>query len=214
METCAHARRLWTYPNGLTLLRPVWTGPFVWLCDHADQSAALWSRMGACLVFGLIVASDMLDGWMARRLRQESPLGRVLDHTCDVLFILTALGFFVTLRLVPWWLPAAITWAFGLYMLHSWWLTASQSQPTLVGSRLGHLGGVLNYGAVGLVTAQLCLGQAVIPAPLLQGCFMALALLAWVSGAERLYHLLLRSRRVSRGAPKAKRPNRSDYLAP
>lgn len=206
--------RLQTFPNLLTLLRPVCTGPFVLLCTQAQQSATSWTRWGALLVFLLIVGSDVLDGWWARKLDQASPFGRALDHGCDVLFILIALGFFVSHGLVPWWLPAAIAWAFALYVLDSWWRTTEQPQRSLVASRLGHLSGILNYIAVGLVTANVCTDPMLFSRPFLQGYFTVLALLALTSGGERLYQTLRFWRHLPPGAPTGEKPDQSDRSTP
>lgn len=204
------AYRLQTLPNLLTLIRPVCTGPFVLLCAQALQSTAPGTRWGALLLFLLIVGSDLLDGWCARKLGQASPFGRVLDHACDVLFILIALGFFVIHNLVPWWLPAAIAWAFTLYVLDSWWRTTEQPQHSLVASRLGHLGGILNYVAVGLVTANVCTDPMLFPRPFLQGYFTVLALLALTSGGERLYQAQRLWRHLPPGAPMGEKPDQSN----
>jgi phosphatidylglycerophosphate synthase len=141
------------------------------------------------LLFAIIISSDVLDGWLARWLGQESLLGRILDHVCDVLFILTALGFFVSRGLVPWWLPAAIAWAFALYVVDSWWRTAGQSRRTLLPSRVGHFGGILYYATVGIMTSNLYGGNQTLPPLILHGWFVGLALLALLSGTERLWLL-------------------------
>jgi CDP-diacylglycerol--glycerol-3-phosphate 3-phosphatidyltransferase/cardiolipin synthase len=188
MNSAAWLDRLYTAPNGITLIRPVGTGPFIWCCLQVQ--ASIGYGIAALLLFGLIAASDKLDGWMARRQHQESAFGRVLDHLCDVGFILAALGVFAWQDWVPWWLPAAITWAFGLYALRSWCLSASTTGPTLIGSRLGHLGGILNYGAVGLVALDLCLGQWLWTMGVTPVVFIVLASLALLSGLEHLCALL------------------------
>lgn len=208
------AYRLYTLPNLLTLLRPVCTGPFILLCAQAQQPAASWARWGALLVFLLIVCSDLLDGWCARKLNQVSPFGRTLDHGCDVLFILSALGFFAMRDLVPWWLPATIVWAFTLYVLDSWWRTSAQPQRSLLASRLGHLSGILNYMLVGLVTGNVCINPTLVPQPFLNACFTFLALLALTSGSERLYQALRFWRHLPPGAPTAEKPDRSNRSRP
>lgn len=195
MNTSIRIRQLCTYPNAITLVRPAATGPFLWCCVSAQADIAY--GLAALLLFGLIAASDALDGWMARRRRQESALGRMLDHVCDVSFILLALGFFVWQGWAPWWLPVAIAWAFGLYALRSWWLTAGTTGPTLIGSRLGHLGGILNYGAVGLIALDLCTGRMPWVANVLHLVFIPLASLALISGLEHLYALWLALRRAN-----------------
>lgn len=206
--------RLYTLPNLLTLIRPVCTGPFVLLCAQVQKSAAPWACGGVLLLYLLIITSDLLDGWYARKLGQESLFGRTLDHVCDVLFILTALGFFVILDLVPWWLPAAIAWAFVLYVLDSWWHTAGQPRHALVASRLGRIGGILYYVAVGLVAGNLCTGNTLFSAGFLRGCFIGLALLALMSGTERLYHGLRLWCHLPPEEPAVEKPSQSNGSAP
>jgi cardiolipin synthase (CMP-forming) len=214
MPPSLNRRHLGTYPNLVTLLRPVCTGPFVWLCVQAESASATWARVGAVGLFGLIAATDLLDGWLARRLQQVSGLGRWLDHLCDVGFILTALGFFATRAVVPWWLPASIAWAFSLYVIKSWWWRAARPLPSLLGSRLGHVGGVLYFAAVGLVTVHHCTGGALLPTQGLQGVFMLLALLAFVSGGEHLMQVMRPRLRINPEAPTARMPTQSDCSAP
>jgi len=187
---------LWTWPNLLTCIRPVGTPVFLLCCTQAHETGVAWARWGVLWVFVVMAASDLLDGWLARRLAQVSVAGRTLDHVCDVFFIVTPLGWFVFLGLVPWWLPAAIVWSFSLYAYDSWWRTAQAPRRQLLGSRLGHLGGILNYVAVGVVAGQLWAGSPLLAAPLLQGGFIGLAVLASLAGTERLW-LLGRAGRVS-----------------
>ena len=188
MGPAARFRRFSTYPNAITLIRPVATGPFLWCCLQAPAHRGY--GVAALALFGLIAASDQLDGWVARRRREESALGRVLDHFCDVGFILASLVAFVWRGWAPWWLPAAIAWAFGLYALRSWRRVAPTSSPTLIGSRLGHLGGILNYGMVGWIAFDLCLGQPRWASGLARLMFVPLAVLALLSGLEHLCALL------------------------
>jgi phosphatidylglycerophosphate synthase len=169
-------RRLLSTPNLVTQVRPCSILPYLWLCMHR--------RWEALVLYGVVVASDMLDGWLARRLRQESALGRTLDHVCDVGFILVTLGYFVSQALIPWWLPAAIAWSFGLYCLDSWW--RRDQQLRLLGSRLGHVGGVLYFGTVGLVTGLLVVEQAERFAPLMPAWYGCLTGVALLSGGQRL----------------------------
>ena len=207
-------RRLFTAPNALTLLRPVCTGPFVLLWVQAHTTPGSWTGWGALILFLVIVATDLLDGWLARRRRQESVLGRTLDHGCDVLFILTALGSFASRGLVPWWLPSAIAWSFALYVLDSWWRTAAQPQPRLLTSRLGHIGGVLYYVVIGMVTCNIATENAIFTEQIMSGCFMVLALLALLSGTERLGYLVRTWHHPSRVAPAVKTPNPTRHSTP
>lgn len=195
MNTSVWICRLYTYPNAITLIRPIGTGPFIWCCLQAQANRAY--GLAALVLFALIAASDILDGWMARRRREASAFGRGLDHFCDVGFILAALSAFVWQGWVPWWLPAAIAWAFGLYVTRSWWLRAGTVGPTLIGSRLGHLGGILNYGVVGLIALDLCLGRPLWASGITLVVFILLAALALLSGLEHLCALLILRYRVN-----------------
>jgi phosphatidylglycerophosphate synthase len=199
MKSFVATQQLYTIPNLVTLGRVVGLPPFVLLSADAQHTEAVWARWATMLLYGLIVGSDMLDGWLARRLGQTSALGRTLDHVSDVVCILTALGAFVVRGVVPWWLPAAIAWAFGLYVLDSWWRTARQPYRQLLSSRLGHLGGILYYVTVGIVALHVCTDGHWFPPRFLPLWYLCLAALALFSGAERLV-LLLHTRRRSHAA--------------
>ncbi|MGQ4806774.1 CDP-diacylglycerol--glycerol-3-phosphate 3-phosphatidyltransferase [Candidatus Entotheonellaceae bacterium PAL068K] len=207
-------RHLFSIPNLVTLVRPVCTLPFILLCDQAQLATGSWSKLGVLCLYVLIVSSDSLDGYLARRLKQASPLGRSLDHVCDVVFILSTLGYFVTQDLVPWWLPAAIGWAFVLYVADSWRRTARHPQRVLLASRLGHLGGILFYVTVGVITGNLCTANRLFPPTLLTGWYLILTVLASLSGTERLILLLSACRDRSRARHSVKSPPQSAHSEP
>ena len=177
---------LFTWPNLITLSRVAGAPLFVFCCHRAAEgvSAARWL---AALLFAAVVASDVLDGRLARRLRCSSVFGRFLDHGADIFFILFALGWFAAWGWVTGWLPAAIAWAFGLYAFDSWRRSGEAGQPRrLLGSRLGHIGGVLNCAAVGGVMAERALDLPLMPRLLWQVALAAVMGVALVSGLERL----------------------------
>ena len=183
---------LFTWPNLVTLARVMGAPAFVFCCHRAAADGAPAARWSAALLFAAIVGSDVLDGWLARRLRCTSIFGRFLDHGADIFFILFALGWFAVWGWVTWWLPAAIAWAFGLYAFDSWRRSGGAGrQRQLLGSRLGHLGGILNYAAVGAVMAGPALDLSFMPRPLGQAALVAVMGVAVVSGLERLVLLWL-----------------------
>jgi phosphatidylglycerophosphate synthase len=195
MPPFATVQQLSTVPNMVTLVRVGGILPFIVLSAAAQQEGATGARWATLLLYGGIAGSDILDGWLARRLGQTSALGRILDHGSDAGFILAALGAYAGRGLVPWWLPAAIACAFGLYVLDSWWRTAAQPQRRLLGSRVGHLGGILYYCTVGIVTVQICTASRWLSPHLLQVWYAGMTLLALLSCAERLF-LLTQARRT------------------
>jgi phosphatidylglycerophosphate synthase len=205
-----YSRHLHTVPNGITLLRPLGSLGFVLLNLPATAPDEPWVPWGLWLIFLAMVSSDMLDGWLARRLQQTSALGHALDHLCDVLFILAALGTFVGRGVVPWWLPAAIAWAFLLYMVNMWWWPTDQPGRRLLGGRLGHVGGVLYYVTTGLVTLHGCMPEGWVSPPFLHVWYLGIGLVATVSGGEHLIQVWRRTLRACRAGPMAKNTPRSD----
>lgn len=82
---------MWNTPNLLTLLRigliPVFVLVFYL---HAP-----WARPVAAVIFTVAAVTDWLDGHLARRWEQTSPLGTFLDPVADKLMVAVALVFLV-----------------------------------------------------------------------------------------------------------------------
>ena len=74
-------------PNSLTFLRIGLIPVFV-LVFYAPLD---WGRQLACLIFVAAALTDLLDGYLARKLRQTSQLGAFLDPVADKLMIAVVL---------------------------------------------------------------------------------------------------------------------------
>lgn len=74
-------------PNSLTLLRIAMIPIFV-LVFYLPFA---WSNVLACLIFTLAALTDVLDGYLARKLEQISPLGAFLDPVADKLMVAVVL---------------------------------------------------------------------------------------------------------------------------
>jgi cardiolipin synthase len=74
-------------PNILTLGRIILILPFAMLFFHGS----IMTRWEALALFVLAAVTDWLDGHLARRLGQESALGRMMDPIADKLLIATAI---------------------------------------------------------------------------------------------------------------------------
>jgi cardiolipin synthase len=61
----------------------------------------------AILLFGIAAASDLADGFLAKRFGWQSELGAVLDPAADKLLLVTVFVTLAYLGLVPLWLMAA-----------------------------------------------------------------------------------------------------------
>ncbi len=93
-----------TLPDQLTLGRalavPVVVVLFAW--DFPDH--AYW----ATAVFVVAMATDQVDGWLARRRNQTSAFGSLLDPIADKVLVMAALVMLVGEGVAPAWMVAAI----------------------------------------------------------------------------------------------------------
>ena len=76
----------WNIPNILTLLR-ISLIPVLVLVFYAPYG---WSHLVSTAVFGLAAVTDWLDGYLARKLNQSTPLGAFLDPVADKLMVAVA----------------------------------------------------------------------------------------------------------------------------
>lgn len=92
-------------PNSLTLLRISLIPIFVILFYLPWK----WHYLMSAGVFILASITDYLDGYLARKLRQESPFGTFLDPVADKLIITVALVLLVEEHANSWFsIPAAV----------------------------------------------------------------------------------------------------------
>ena len=106
-EGC-HALRVFsptmTVPDQLTLARalavPVVVVLFAWNFPNHDY----W----ATAVFVVAMATDQVDGWLARRWNQTSAFGSLLDPIADKVLVMSALVMLIAEGVAPAWMVAAI----------------------------------------------------------------------------------------------------------
>lgn len=77
----------WTIPNILTLLRIILIPVLVVVFYMPGQ----WSYQISAAIFALASLTDLLDGYLARRLNQSSAFGAFLDPVADKLMVAVAL---------------------------------------------------------------------------------------------------------------------------
>lgn len=87
-----------TWPNLVTLLRLACLPLFVWLLFGRKD------RESAAYVLGALGATDWVDGWLARRLNQQSRFGAIFDPAVDRLLFIVGIGAIVLDGAVPNWL--------------------------------------------------------------------------------------------------------------
>ncbi|MCL2450908.1 MAG: CDP-diacylglycerol--glycerol-3-phosphate 3-phosphatidyltransferase [Polyangiaceae bacterium] len=86
-------------PNLLTFGRIVAIPFFVWLLDTPTPVRGFW----ACIVFTAAALTDVLDGYLARRLGVVSVLGKFLDPLADKLIVMAALVWLVPMGRIDAW---------------------------------------------------------------------------------------------------------------
>ncbi len=75
-------RRVFTIPNLMTLTRLILLIPIIWCLARTLRWCAFsWAILG--------IMTDLLDGWVARRLNQASDLGRMMDPVVDKINVLS-----------------------------------------------------------------------------------------------------------------------------
>ncbi|MBN1531702.1 MAG: CDP-diacylglycerol--glycerol-3-phosphate 3-phosphatidyltransferase [Spirochaetes bacterium] len=79
--------RIVNIPNLLSISRIVFIPLFIYLMSLRT----LHGWVGALAVFALASLTDLLDGWSARRLKQESEFGKFIDPLADKFLVISSL---------------------------------------------------------------------------------------------------------------------------
>jgi cardiolipin synthase (CMP-forming) len=95
-------RRVLTVPNAISALRIALTPVFVVLIVNENTTTA------GLILFGCVVATDWVDGTIARRTGQVSDVGKVLDPVADRLAIAAGIIALTIRGVFPVWAAVAI----------------------------------------------------------------------------------------------------------
>ncbi|MFC2074988.1 CDP-alcohol phosphatidyltransferase family protein [Bdellovibrionota bacterium] len=85
-----------TIPNVISIIRIILAPVVLLLIIKQNFSVALF-------IFMVAGISDLIDGYLARRLHQRSVLGSYLDPAADKLLIVMCVSYFVVVGEAPWW---------------------------------------------------------------------------------------------------------------
>src|SRR5262245_46351791 len=124
--------------NALTALRLLLVVPFAWLMARPDA----WSAALAGLVLAAAIATDLLDGVLARRRGTASAGGGLFDHATDCLFVTAGLAACAVRGALPWALVVLVPAAFVQYVADSFW---GHRARRLRASALGRWNGLLYF---------------------------------------------------------------------
>ena len=125
-----------------------------------------------------MVVTDVVDGRLARKFNQASPLGGLLDHATDATFVTTCTAAIASIGAVNSLLAPLIAITFIQYTLDS---KALRGQ-TLRASKIGRLNGIAYFVLVGTVIGHHVLGFYFLTVPI--------QLFAWLLVASSLISIL------------------------
>ncbi|SCL51057.1 CDP-diacylglycerol--glycerol-3-phosphate 3-phosphatidyltransferase [Micromonospora citrea] len=93
--------------NALTALRLVLVPVFAVTVVVSGMHHAGW-QTAACLIFAVASATDLVDGWIARRFALVTSVGKVADPIADKALTGAALLLLSWYDRLPWWVTAVI----------------------------------------------------------------------------------------------------------
>ena len=145
---------IWNLPNLITLFR-IAAIPFVVLFLLFPGPLASFL---AALFFSAASLTDLLDGYIARQQKSETPVGKLLDPLADKLLINSAFIMLIPLGRVPAWVVAlivgrevAVTGLRGIASLEGLAIAASRwGKAKMILQTLALIGLTLHYEYLGI----------------------------------------------------------------
>ncbi len=138
--------RFQTVPNAITALRILILPPLAMSLERNHIPLTL-----ALLIFAII--SDFLDGWFARRFRQESNVGKLMDPVADKILVCVLVIFLVARPEAHG--PALNTWLAILLLAREFFISALRAMAGSVGliipaGRIGKYKAAFQFIGLGL----------------------------------------------------------------
>jgi len=151
---------MWTLPNILTLAR-IGLAPVIALLPFIE---GYWPKVIAFVIFIAAAVSDVVDGYLARRSRQVTDLGKLLDPAADKALLIATLVpiYWIThhptvLYGIPWWgsLPLWVAvMLVGRELLMTVFRWEAQKRGVVIpAGREGKLKAILQYVFIGATIA-------------------------------------------------------------
>ena len=91
-------------PNAITVSRLFLTAGFILFVTKEST----WGYFVALILFIIAAISDFVDGWLARKMNQVTPLGKLLDPLADKILVCSAFVFLSAEGLCPVWVTTLI----------------------------------------------------------------------------------------------------------
>jgi len=131
-------------PTALTLLR---------ICMAPGIALFLTQHLYAAALAVYVTAefSDVADGWLARRLRQITRLGTVLDPIVDILFNVVVFAGLFLAGVIPAWVLGVALVRYGIFLFGGACLYLFVGQVAIRPTLFGRLSGVVMVGLTGFL---------------------------------------------------------------
>ena len=167
------------WANRVTIIRILLIPVFVILVTSMERSSLY--RQLAVVLFALMVASDALDGYLARKMRTVTEFGKFVDPLADKLLLVTSFWILASQRFfesppVPFWVAVVVISrdiyiAIGFSILY-----LITGKKVIQPSAAGKASTDFQLAAIGAA-----LLATFVPGVLMQGLFVVTAILAGVS---------------------------------
>jgi len=131
-------------PVMLTMLRLVSIPAIVLLIEVRAWGPATWLFVASAL-------TDVLDGVLARALKQESHIGKVLDPIADIAFNSSIFVALAAAGALPWWLAGMVATRYAMLIGGTFVLYVFHGPVRIEPTVFGKLSGVLTTSVVGLL---------------------------------------------------------------
>jgi cardiolipin synthase len=139
-----HALRRLPLPVTLTMLRLVSIPAIFLLVEARAWSAATWLFVASAL-------TDVLDGVLARAMRQETRVGKVLDPLADIAFNASIFIALARVQALPWWIAALVLTRYGMLVFGTIYLYVFHGPVRIEPTLFGKMSGVVTTAVVGLL---------------------------------------------------------------
>lgn len=171
----ASRHHIYTPANGLSAARLLSALPCVYAIATSNSGIA-----AAAFVFA--IATDAIDGPLARRRGEASRIGGLIDHSADALFCIAALAALASTGVYPVVLPFIIAAAFVQYVADSRVFAGKE----LRASRIGRYNGIAYFVLAGAPIARNLMGWSWPSDALLHGIGWIFVATTAVSMIDRL----------------------------
>jgi cardiolipin synthase (CMP-forming) len=166
-------------PNALTFLRLALVPAVIFWLDQGRYDWAFYGFLAAAV-------SDGLDGFLARALNQQTPLGAALDPVADKLMLVSTAVMLAWMEVLPLWVGIAILTRDVIIVAGAVSYHRVKGNLEISPTRFGKFNTFLEFGLITLVLADLSI-LLEIPADLLYHLFWLVFLSTVASGGQYVW---------------------------